>query len=110
MNLQVLEYYLAICREKSFSAAAEAIHISQPTLSRQIADLEAELGKQLFIRTRKHYLLALNLYFRRVVYSKSKQYYKATRSHSCYILFHNIENIMIVKIINRTTILFTIMF
>ena len=57
MNLQVLEYYLAICREKSFSAAAEAIHISQPTLSRQIADLEAELGKQLFIRTRKQLVL-----------------------------------------------------
>lgn len=53
MNLQVLEYYLAVCREKSFSAAAEAIHISQPTLSRQIADLEIELGKKLFIRTRK---------------------------------------------------------
>lgn len=47
-----------------------------------------------FIRTRKYHLWALKLYFRRVVYSKSKQYYKVTRSHSCYILFQNIENIL----------------
>lgn len=50
MDLRVLSYFLAVARDESFSKAAAAIHISQPTLSRQIADLEAELGKKLFVR------------------------------------------------------------
>lgn len=50
MELRVLQYFLAIAREQSISAAAEFLHISQPTLSRQIKDMEDELGKQLFIR------------------------------------------------------------
>jgi DNA-binding transcriptional LysR family regulator len=50
MDLRVLSYFLAVAREESFSKAAAAIHISQPTLSRQIADLEEELGKKLFVR------------------------------------------------------------
>ena len=50
MELRVLQYFLAIAREQSISKAAEFLHISQPTLSRQIKDMEEELGKQLFIR------------------------------------------------------------
>ena len=50
MDLQVLYYFLAVAREENFSRAASAIHISQPTLSRQIAELEEELGKKLFVR------------------------------------------------------------
>lgn len=50
MELRVLEYFLAIAREQNISAAAEFLHLSQPTLSRQIKDLEESLGKQLFIR------------------------------------------------------------
>lgn len=50
MELRVLHYFLAIAREQSISGAAEYLHISQPTLSRQIKDMEDELGKQLFIR------------------------------------------------------------
>lgn len=50
MELRVLQYFLAIAREQSISGAAEYLHISQPTLSRQIRDMEEELGKQLFIR------------------------------------------------------------
>ncbi|MCR5794423.1 MAG: LysR family transcriptional regulator [Solobacterium sp.] len=50
MDLRVLSYFLAVAREESFSGAAAAIHISQPTLSRQIADLEEELGRKLFVR------------------------------------------------------------
>ena len=50
MDLRVLRYFLAVAREESISGAAEALHLSQPTLSRQLMDLEAELGKTLFIR------------------------------------------------------------
>lgn len=50
MELRVLEYFLAVTREQSISGAAEALHLSQPTLSRQIKDMEDELGKQLLIR------------------------------------------------------------
>lgn len=50
MEIRVLQYFLAIAREQSISGAAEFLHISQPTLSRQIRDMEDELGKQLFIR------------------------------------------------------------
>ncbi len=52
MELRVLEYYLALTHEGSVSAAAEALHISQPTLSRQLIDLERELGTTLFERGR----------------------------------------------------------
>lgn len=50
MELRVLQYFLAVAREQSISGAAEYLHLSQPTLSRQLKDLEDELGKQLFVR------------------------------------------------------------
>lgn len=50
MEFRVLEYFLTIAREESFSKAAEYLHITQPTLSRQIAELEEEIGKKLFVR------------------------------------------------------------
>lgn len=50
MELRVLQYFLAVAREQSISGAAEFLHLTQPTLSRQIKDLEEELGKQLFVR------------------------------------------------------------
>ena len=50
MELRVLQYFLAVTREQSISGAAQALHLSQPTLSRQLRELEEELGKQLFIR------------------------------------------------------------
>lgn len=53
MEFRVLEYFLAIAREGSFSKAAKQLHITQPTLSRQINDLEKEIGKVLFIRGKK---------------------------------------------------------
>lgn len=54
MELRVLQYFLAVAREQSISGAAESLHLSQPTLSRQLKDMEEELGKQLLIRgTRK---------------------------------------------------------
>ena len=53
MELRVLNYFLAIAREQSIVHAAESLHLSQPTLSTQIKNLEEELGKQLFIRGTK---------------------------------------------------------
>ncbi|MEG0295924.1 MAG: LysR family transcriptional regulator [Clostridium sp.] len=50
MEIRVLQYFLAIAREETISGAAEFLHLTQPTLSRQMKELEDELGKQLFIR------------------------------------------------------------
>ncbi len=53
MELRVLRYFLTLAREESISRAAEALYITQPTLSRQLSDLEAELGVQLFTRGKR---------------------------------------------------------
>ena len=50
MELRVLEYYLMVAREENITKAAELLHITQPTLSRQLAQMEEELGVQLFQR------------------------------------------------------------
>lgn len=50
MEFRVLQYFLAIAKEETISKAAESLHITQPTLSRQMKGLEEQLGKQLFIR------------------------------------------------------------
>lgn len=52
MELRLLQYFLAVVREENITRAAEALHITQPTLSRQLAQLEDELGSPLFIRGR----------------------------------------------------------
>ncbi|MGE4644525.1 LysR family transcriptional regulator [Bifidobacterium longum] len=50
MDIRVLRYFLAVAREESFTGAADSLMASQPTLSKQIAQLERELGKKLFER------------------------------------------------------------
>lgn len=50
MEIRVLRYFLEIAREGNMTRAAETLHVTQPTLSRQIKDLEQELRKKLFIR------------------------------------------------------------
>ena len=50
MELRLLEYFLAVAREQNITAAAEALHISQPALSTQLKAMEKEFGKQLLIR------------------------------------------------------------
>ena len=54
MELRVLNYFLVVAREENFTRAAEKLHLSQPTLSRQLHDLEEEYGKQLLIREPRH--------------------------------------------------------
>lgn len=51
MNLQQLRYFLAACRHGSFTAAADALYIAQPSLAEQVRRLEQELGVRLFVRT-----------------------------------------------------------
>lgn len=53
MDIRVLQYFLAVAREESITRAAEALQMTQPPLSRQLKDLEEELGKQLLIRGSK---------------------------------------------------------
>lgn len=51
MEIRVLRYFLEAAREESMTKAAARLHISQPTLSKQLKDLEEELGQKLFVRT-----------------------------------------------------------
>jgi len=53
MELRVLRYYLVVAREENITRAAEILHITQPTLSRQMAELEEELHTRLFERTNR---------------------------------------------------------
>lgn len=57
MELRVLNYFLAVAREENFTKAAGQLHLTQPTLSRQIADLEQELGVKLFVRSNHNIIL-----------------------------------------------------
>ncbi len=57
MEIRVLKYFLAVAREQNITAAANFLHLTQPTLSRQIADLENELGVKLLERKSHHVAL-----------------------------------------------------
>lgn len=50
MDIRILRYFLMVAKEQSFTKAAEQLHITQPTLSRQLAALEEELGTDLLVR------------------------------------------------------------
>ncbi len=53
MDIRVLKYFLAIAREENITRASEVLHIAQPSLSKQIIELEKELGKKLLIRGKR---------------------------------------------------------
>ena len=50
MEIRLLKYFLAVANEQNITRASEKIHISQPSLSIQLKELEKELGKKLLIR------------------------------------------------------------
>ena len=57
MELRVLRYFLTVAQEENITRAAEALHMTQPTLSRQLSQLEEELGARLFERGARHITL-----------------------------------------------------
>ena len=57
MDIRILQYFLAVAREQTISGAAEALHMTQPPLSKQLKELEDELGKQLFVRGKRRITL-----------------------------------------------------
>lgn len=66
MEIRVLRYFLTVVREESITKAAEALHITQPTLSRQLAQMEEDMGVRLFDRgTRKIVLTNEGILLRR---------------------------------------------
>lgn len=57
MELRVLRYFLMVAREENITKAAQQLHVTQPTLSRQLGQLEQELGTTLFHRRNHHIVL-----------------------------------------------------
>lgn len=57
MEFRVLKYFLTVAREENMTKAAESLYITQPTLSRQIAELEEEIGTPLFVRSNRNVVL-----------------------------------------------------
>jgi DNA-binding transcriptional LysR family regulator len=57
MELRLLKYFYTIAEEGTISQAAEVLHITQPTLSRQLKELEEELGTELFLREKRKMVL-----------------------------------------------------
>lgn len=57
MDIRLLRYFLAVAREENITKAAESLHISQPSLSKQIMELEQEIGKKLLIRGKRQVTL-----------------------------------------------------
>lgn len=66
MDIRVLNYFLIVAREENITRASQLLHITQPTLSRQLMQLEEELGVKLFQRSNHSiYLTNDGLLFRR---------------------------------------------
>ena len=57
MEIRVLNYFLLVAREENITRAASLLHLTQPTLSRQLMQLEEELGVKLFHRSKHHIIL-----------------------------------------------------
>lgn len=53
VETRLLHYFLAIAREENITRASETLHVTQSTLSKQMMELEQQLGKQLFIRGKR---------------------------------------------------------
>lgn len=70
MEIRVLRYFLTVVREESITKASEVLHITQPTLSRQLAQMEEDIGVKLFDRGTRKIKLTMKEYFFAVVRKK----------------------------------------
>ena len=83
MDLRVLEYFLTVADEENISHAAELLHVSQPTISRQLMELEEELDRKLFVRTNKKVILTEEgVLFRETAEDILKLYNRARADHT----------------------------
>ena len=83
MELRSIEFFLTVAEEGSMTRAAERLHISQPTVTREIQALEAELGKALFARTSRSVILTPDgLLFRETARDLYALYQKALRQRA----------------------------
>ena len=57
MDIRILKYFIAVCEEENITRAAKILHTSQPNLSKQLHDLENEIGKDLFVKGTKKIIL-----------------------------------------------------
>ena len=57
MDIRILRYFLAVAREENITRAAESLHIAQPSLSKQLMELEHELGRPLLVRGKRRVTL-----------------------------------------------------
>lgn len=57
MDIRLLEYYLAVAKQGNITRAAEQLHVTQPTISRQLMDLEEHVGTPLMIRGKRQVTL-----------------------------------------------------
>lgn len=55
LEIRILRYFLTVAKEQSFTKAAKQLHITQPTLSRQLATFETELGITLFVPNKNYH-------------------------------------------------------
>ena len=63
MELRVMKYFLAVAEEGNITKAADRLHLTQPTLSRQLRELEEELGAPLFVRGKRRIALTEGVFF-----------------------------------------------
>lgn len=63
MEVRELRYFLAVVREENITRAAESLHIAQPSLSKQLMELEKKLGKKLLIRGKRKITLTEEGFF-----------------------------------------------
>ncbi|MFR5598456.1 MAG: LysR family transcriptional regulator [Holdemania filiformis] len=84
IETRLLTYFLAVAREQNITKAAETLHITQSTLSKQMMDLEFQLGKSLFIRGKRKLTLTEEGLFLR---NKAQDILRTDRQYrSCFSL------------------------